>query len=97
MPDLLGLDLRVVDGDVCAFREEVADDGDGRRLASVTGVGLERKAKDGDVLRYQQSRVRGPLTQSEKKRRTLPVMVLKSVSTTVLEKRRFWYSFISTT
>ena len=49
-PDLFLLDLGVVDGNVRTLSKEIADQADGGRLASVTGVSLERETKDGDVL-----------------------------------------------
>ena len=87
LPDLRLLDLRVVDSDICALREEVANEGDGRRLAGVTGVGLEGEAENGDVLEYPESAMRD--WQVDVFAHTLPVMVLKRVSTTVFEKRAF--------
>ena len=50
MPDLCMLNFGVVDRDACPLREEITDEGDGSSLTSITGVGLERKAKDGKVL-----------------------------------------------
>jgi hypothetical protein len=50
-PDLILDDLGVVDVDVGLLGLEVTDEGDGSRLASVTRVGLECEAKDGDALK----------------------------------------------
>lgn len=46
---LLG-DLRVVNGDLGAFGNKLADDGDGRGFAGVAGVLLVSKSKDGDLF-----------------------------------------------
>lgn len=50
LPNLLSLDLGVVDSHVSALSEEVTDERDGGRFTSVTGVSLESKAENGDVL-----------------------------------------------
>jgi hypothetical protein len=91
-PDLRLFDLRVKDGDASALGKEIANEGDGRRFAGVSGVGFEGKAENGDVLTKGDERgaIKG-------KGPTLLVMVLKSESTTRFENRRFWYSFIVTT
>ena len=87
LPDLRLLDLRVVDCHVRALRKEVTDESDGSRLAGVAGVRLEGEAENGDVLDYPESAVRD--WHVDVSTHTLPVIVLKSVSTTVFEKRAF--------
>lgn len=49
-PDLVFLDLRVVDVDVSLLGMEVLDESDGGRFASVARIGLESEAKDSDTL-----------------------------------------------
>ena len=87
LPDLRLLDLGVVNCYVRAFRKEVTDEGDGSRLAGVAGIRLEGEAENGDVLEYPESAMRD--WQVDVFAHTLPVMVLKRVSTTVFEKRAF--------
>jgi hypothetical protein len=91
-PDLRLFDLRIKDGDVSALGKEITNEGDGRRFAGVSGVSFESKAENGDVLtkRDEKGAIKG-------KGPTLLVIVLKRVSTTRFEKRRFWYSFMVTT
>ena len=93
MPDLLCLDRGVVDGHIGALSEEVTNEGDGGGFTSITGVSLEGKAENGNVLNCNTNVVSILVMQREKTPwRTLPVMVLKSVSTTVFENLLFWYS-----
>lgn len=49
-PDLRLLDLRIVNGDACSLRKEIANERNGGRFARVAGVSFERKPEDGNVL-----------------------------------------------
>ena len=81
-------DLRIIDRDMSTFREEVADEGNCGRFAGVTRVSFEGKAKNSDVL-SNRSKNGIYYFLSKGIENTLLVIVLKSVSTTRLEKRRF--------
>ena len=89
-------DLRIVNGDSGAFRKEITNEGDGSRFTGISGVGFESKAENGDVLSKSWS-TRGTIGIEKGDGRTLLVIVLKRVSTTRFENRRFWYSFKVTT
>lgn len=52
-PNLVVIDLRIVDVHECLLRLEVLDKGDSSRFAGVTSVRLESEAKDCDTLRGQ--------------------------------------------
>jgi len=92
-PDLVTFHLRIIDIDISFFRLEVLDEGDCRRLSSVTSIGLEGEAENGNTLTLFVS----DRHCVKRGRRTFPVIVLNMVSTTRFEKRLFWCSFISTT
>jgi hypothetical protein len=94
-PDLVMLDLRIVDVDEGTLRQEVLDQSNCSGLAGITCVRLESKAEDSDPL-AKHDLIYGDQDRTNQKR-TLPVMVLNRVSTTRLENLLFWYSFISTT
>lgn len=90
--------MRVINRDVCAFREEVADESDCGRFTGVTRVSLECKTKNSNVLsKYKRPLKKMELRQNRVNGNTLLVIVLKSESTTRFEKRCFWYSFRVTT
>lgn len=55
-PNLRFFDLRVINRDVSAFGEEVADESDCGRFAGVTCVGFEGKAKNSNVLSKKEDR-----------------------------------------
>lgn len=96
LPNLVNFNLRIIDRDISTFREEVPDEGDGCRLASIAGICLKCKAQDGNVLLDNPDQLLSR-RNCYRKTQTLPVIVLKRVSTTVFENLLFWYSFISTT
>ena len=54
-PDLIVLNLRVVDVDEGLLGHEVLDEGDGGGLASVASICLKGKAEDSDALEINQS------------------------------------------
>src|SRR5690606_25435287 len=49
-PDLRLFDLWIVDSDICRFSNEILRQCDGRRLASISGVLLECKSKERNLL-----------------------------------------------
>ena len=81
-------DLRVVDVDEGLLSLEVPDEGDGGGLASIACVSLERETEDGNALQGNIS-IKIGYRCACKVQHTLPVMVLKRVSTTLFEKRFF--------
>ena len=59
MPNLRFFDLRVIDGDVCPFQKEIADQRNSGRFASVTSVCLECEAQHSNVLQKRMNRKTG--------------------------------------
>ena len=92
-PNLISWDLRIVNIDECFLALKVLDQGDCSWLASISGISLECKPEDGNSL----ENIVNYSVALKWISITLPVIVLKRVSTTLLENRLFWYSFISTT
>ena len=77
--------MRVVDVDQRLLGIEIPNESDGWRLASITSVSLECESEDGNALEDNVSiEWILPVTGL-----TLPVIVLKRVSTTLFEKRFF--------
>lgn len=71
-PDLSLVDLRIVDNHPRLLRQEVANQSDGRRLASITSVGLECEAQYSNFLQGETSAGMSFHTNTEEKRRSSP-------------------------
>ena len=79
--------LRIINVDQSPLLLKVLDQRDGSRLSGVTSVGFEGETQDGDTLPHVYI---SRWLESQQKQLTFPVMVLKRVSTTLLENLLFW-------